>query len=130
MSPFAWLASARVGTDWSVALFFGYVAAAALNGTLRVHLLFTERHNAPAFKGERRRARPWLRGSDIVLGIVLMILAVVVARLGTALAIVLAAVGAGEIIVSVAVEPETEAAAFPERASGVRRRTPARKSSK
>jgi len=126
MTAFAWLANQSVRRDWTVLLFFACVAAAALNGTLRVHLLFTERHNVPAFRGELRRATPWLRGSDTVLGLVLMALAIAVAPAHTSLAILLAAVGAGVIIVSVAVEPATTDAAFPRRSSGVRRKTPSR----
>jgi hypothetical protein len=126
MTAFAWLANQSVRRDWTVLLLFACVAAAALNGTLRVHLLFTERHNVPAFRGELRRATPWLRGSDTVLGVVLMALAIAVAPAHTSLAILLAAVGAGSIIVSVAVEPATTDAAFPRRSSGVRRKTPSR----
>jgi predicted Ser/Thr protein kinase len=126
MTAFAWLGNQSARRDWTILLFFACVAAAALNGTLRVHLLFTERHNAPAFRGELRRATPWLRGSDTVLGLVLMALAMAVAPDYTSLAILLAAVGAGSIIVSVAVEPATTDAAFPRRSSGVRRKTPSR----
>ena len=126
MTAFAWLANQSARRDWTVLLFFACVAAAALNGTLRVHLLFTERHNVPAFRGELRRATPWLRGSDTVLGLVLMALAIAVAPAHTSLAILLAAVGAGSIIISVAVEPATTDAAFPRRSSGVRRKTPSR----
>jgi hypothetical protein len=126
MTAFAWLGNQSARRDWTILLFFACVAAAALNGTLRVHLLFTERHNVPAFRGELRRATPWLRGSDTVLGLVLMALAIAVAPVYTSLAILLAAVGAGSIIVSVAVEPATTDAAFPRRSSGVRRKTPSR----
>jgi predicted Ser/Thr protein kinase len=124
MTAVAWLANQWVRRDWSILPFVACVAAAALNGTLRVHLLFTERHNVPAFRGELRRATPWLRGSDTVLGLVLIALAIAVAPVRTSIAVLLAAVGAGSIIVSVAVEPATTDAAFPRRPSGVRGRTP------
>jgi len=124
MTAVAWLANQWVRRDWSILPFVACVAAAALNGTLRVHLLFTERHNVPAFRGELWRATPWLRGSDTVLGLVLIALAIAVAPVRTSIAILLAAVGAGSIIVSVAVEPATTDAAFPRRPSGVRGRTP------
>jgi len=107
----AWLAHQSASRDWTVVLFFAGVAAAALNGTLRVHLLFTERHNAPAFRAELRRATPWLRASDTALGLVLMALAIAVAGVHSSVAILLAAVGAASII---AVEPATTDAAFPE----------------
>ncbi len=109
----AGIANEWVARDWSNALFFGCVAAAALNGTLRVHLLFTERHNPAAFKGELRRARPWLRGSDLIIGLVLLGLAVPVAAIHISVAIALAAVGSGAIVASIAVEPATTDAAFP-----------------
>ncbi len=124
MSPFAWLVTKQVGRDWTVAVFFAYVAAGALNGTLRVHLRFTARHNLAAFRGELRRAAPWMRASDVLAGIALAVLALPVARSNTPLAVALAAVGAGAIIVSLAIEPATTDAAFPKRQSGVRRRTP------
>ncbi len=124
----AWVASRWLNRDWTTALFFACVAAAALNGTLRVHLLFTERHNKPAFRGELRRAGLWLRGSDILFGVGLLALAVPAARDYTAMAIVLAAVAAGSVIASIAVEPATTDAAFPRRASGIRRRTAAERS--
>jgi hypothetical protein len=127
MSAFAWLATVRVRNDWTEVLFFVYVGAAALNGTLRVHLIFTERHNMQAFRGELRRSRPWLHTSDILIGAALGAMAVAVARAATPLAIVLAAVGAGSIIASLAVEPATTEAAFPRRQSGVRRATGPRK---
>jgi predicted Ser/Thr protein kinase len=120
----AGLANGWVHRDWSTALFFGCVAAAALNGTLRVHLLFTERHNRPAFRGELWRARPWLRGSDTLIGLLLLVLAIPVTPIHISIAILLAAVGAGSIIASIAVEPATTDAAFPPPAAGVRRRTP------
>jgi len=126
MSAFAWLATGRVKSDWTQVLFFVYVGAAALNGTLRVHLLFTQRHNVQAFRGELRRARPWLRGSDILIGAGLAALGLVVGRAATPLAIALASVGAGSIIASLAAEPATTDAAFPRRQSGVRRATPRR----
>ncbi len=121
ISVLAGLANEWIGRPWSLAVFFGCVAAAALNGTLRVHLLFTERHNLPAFRGELRRAAPWLRGSDVAFGLGLLALAVASAHLRTWAAIVLAAVAAGTVIVSVAVEPATTDAAFPRRSSGTRR---------
>jgi predicted Ser/Thr protein kinase len=122
----AWFATERATADWTRAAFFAAVGAAALNGTLRVHLLFTERHNRPAFRGEMRRASLWLRLSDVVFGCVLLTLAVPSARAHIAMAIVLAACGAGSIIVSVAVEPATTHAAFRTRSSGVRRKPSAR----
>ncbi len=124
MTGVAGLASHRIHREWSMALFFGCVAAAALNGTLRVHLLFTERHNRLAFRGELRRATAWLRGSDILFGIGLLALAIPVARLDMPTAILLAAVSAGSVIASIAVEPATTDAAFPRRQSGVRRKAP------
>ncbi len=128
MSPLAWLAVARLRSDWTHALFFVYVAAAALNGTLRVHLLFTQRHNLQAFRGELRRATPWLHASDLLVGAAFVVLGLTIARVDTALAVGLAAVGAGSVIVSLAIEPATREAAFPRRPSGVRRRTPSPKS--
>ncbi len=102
----------------------GRRAGAALNGTLRVHLLFTERHNLAAFRGELRRAAPWLRASDVAIALALLGLAALVAAIHLWMAILLAAVGAGSIIVSVAVEPATTDAAFPAPRAGGRRRTP------
>jgi predicted Ser/Thr protein kinase len=124
MSVAAWMASESAGREWARVVFFAGIGAAALNGTLRVHLLFTERHNRAAFRGELKRAAPWLRLSDGLFGLVLCGLALMLARPHISLAVPLAAIGAAIIIVSVAVEPATTDAAFPRRSSGVRKKTP------
>jgi len=114
MTATAWWACRRIESDWTIAGFLVAVFAASLNGTLRVHMLFTERHNRPAFRSELRRSTPWLRGSDTVFGLVLLVLAGFLARPATPWSVVLGAVGAGVIIVSIAVEPATAQAAFEE----------------
>jgi hypothetical protein len=124
MCVVAWLGSEWATVEWARTVFFAGIGAAALNGTLRVHLLFTERHNRPAFRAELRRATPWLRLSDALFGVVLLGLALALARPRISLAVVLAAVGAAVIIVSVAVEPATTDAAFPRRSSGIRKKPP------
>jgi len=126
MTGAAWWACRRIRTDWTIAAFFVAVFAAALNGTLRVHVLFTERHNPPAFRSELERSAPWLHLSDGVFGLVLLVLAGLLARPALGWSVFLGAIGAGIIIVSIAVEPATTQAGFPKPPSGVRRRPPAK----
>jgi serine/threonine protein kinase len=124
MTLAAWLASHGIKADWIPPAILIAVLSAALNGTLRVHMLFTERHNPQAFRSELRRSSPWLRVSDVVFGLVLLVIAGLLAKPLGPWSVFLGAVGAGIITVSIAVEPATIHAAFPKRPTGVRRGTP------
>ena len=49
---------------WSLLLFFGILSCAALNGTLRTHLLFTARFNRKEMNQQMKRSASWIRRSD------------------------------------------------------------------
>jgi hypothetical protein len=103
------------------------IVGVVLNGTLRVHMLFTAAFNTAAFNAEFKRSGPWIQRSDCFIGAVLIIAAASVAVPSTALAGLLAGVGIGVIIVSLMIEPATTRAAFPKRLSASGRRTPVRR---
>jgi len=89
------------------------VLAAAFNGTLRAHWLFTARFNWPAVGSELRRAGPWVRGSDLVIGAVLLASAIGLLATHMAAGATLAAFGVGVAAASLIIEPATTRAAFP-----------------
>ena len=97
--------------NWSLLLLM--IVAAAFNGTLRAHWLFTAHFNPAEISTELRRAGSWVRASD--LGISLVLVATAIGLLGTHMAagVTLAAFGVGVAAVSMVVEPATTRAAFP-----------------
>jgi hypothetical protein len=119
-----WRMSDWVGAHWALAVPFAFVACAAANGTLRTHLLFTDRFNRAAMGLQLRRAVPLIRRTDWCLSALLVTAALPIARAHLAVAAILAAVGIGSLVVSLMVEPATTQAAFGRRASGTRKRTP------
>ena len=108
-----WLARDYAGGRLALVPLIAAIVAMVFNGTLRVHLLFTATFNAPALPQELRRASPWVRRSDCAVGAMLVLGALPVAAVHTALAVVLIAVGIGVTVVSVMIEPATRRAAFP-----------------
>lgn len=99
--------------DWTLALFLAYITTVAVNGTLRVHLLFTSAFNVPEMRGQLRRTLPIVRGTDLLVAVMLLIPAAAMLRPDTVLSATLAAFGVGWAVVSLIVEPATRAAAFP-----------------
>jgi predicted Ser/Thr protein kinase len=122
-----WHARQTVGGTLAIIPFVLLVVGVVLNGTLRVHMLFTAAFNVTAFPAELKRAGPWIQRSDCLIGAVLIVSAISVAVSHTSLASVLAGFGIGLIIVSLMIEPATTRAAFPRRLSGGGRRTPLRR---
>jgi serine/threonine protein kinase len=107
-----WRAHKFDGQDWTLAIFLAYITAVAINGTLRVHLLFTSAFNASDMREQLRRAVPLVRGTDLVVALLLLVPAATVVRANTFLSATLAAFGVGWAVVSLIVEPATRAAAF------------------
>ncbi len=122
----AWLAREITGGTLGVIPFVILVIVAVLNGTLRVHMLFTAAFNQTAFAAEYRHGGPWIQRSDCLIGAVLIVTAVPIVASHTPLASVLAGFGIGVAIISLMIEPATTRAAFPKRLSVGARRTPGR----
>ncbi len=98
--------------DWTLALFLAFVATVAVNGTLRVHLLFTSAFNPSDMREQLRRTLPMVRGTDVLIAVMLLIPAAAVLRPATVLSATLAAFGVGWAVASLIIEPATRAAAF------------------
>jgi hypothetical protein len=109
-----WLVYSWARTDWTLAAFLATIATAAVNGTLRMHLLFTSAFNAADMPGQLRRTQPLVRGTDLVLSVLLLLSAAPVAHPHVSIAATLAAFGVGWLATSLVVEPATRKAAFPD----------------
>jgi hypothetical protein len=107
-----WLVHATVRVDWTLAVLLAYITTVAVNGTLRVHLLFTSAYNVPDMREQLRRSVPLVRATDLAIALVLLMSAVPAVRPETFLSSTLAAFGVGWAVVSLIVEPATRAAAF------------------
>jgi serine/threonine protein kinase len=98
--------------DWTLALFLAYITTVALNGTLRVHLLFTSAFNVSEMRQQLRRAMPIVRGTDLLVALLLLLASATLVRSAVFLSATLAAFSVGWAVVSLIVEPATHAAAF------------------
>jgi hypothetical protein len=99
-------------TDWTVGALLATVVAAVLNGTIRVHLLFTEAFNRNALAAQLERSRWVLQASSLLFAGALLAAAVIGARRHTVAAALMAAVAIGWAVTSLLVEPSTRRAAF------------------
>ena len=59
-----WKVKEWTSDPWSLLLFFGILSCAAVNGTLRAHLLFTARFNRKEMNRQMQRIFPWIRRCD------------------------------------------------------------------
>ena len=107
-----WLVHRPSGRTGRSALLLAYITTVAINGTLRVHLLFTSAFNESDMPEQLRRATPLVRGTDLVVALLLLTAAAAVLRPETFLSSTLAAFGVGWAVVSLMVEPATRKAAF------------------
>lgn len=107
-----WQVKRRGGDAWTLGLLLAMISAAAFNGTLRTHLLFTARFNRPAMAAELRRSRRWVMASDLIVSAVLLATAATIARGWTDLAVTLAAFGIGVAAATFIIEPATTRAVF------------------
>ncbi len=101
-------------TDWTLAALLATIVTAVLNGTVRVHLLFTQALNRPAIAEQLERSRWTLQASSLAFAASLGFASLVGARRHTVAAGLLAAVAIGWAVVSLLVEPSTRRAAFRE----------------
>ena len=97
---------------WTLLVFFGVFGCAAVNGTLRTHLLFTARFNSTFILSELDRAAPWLRRIDGLFAALLLLGAFAVAFDHQLLAAFLAGIAMGYVVVFLIVEPATTRARF------------------
>lgn len=97
---------------WTLLVFFGVFGCAAVNGTLRTHLLFTARFNATFIHSELGRAAPWLRRIDGLFAALLLLGAFALAFDHQLLAGFLAGIAMGYVVVFLIVEPATTRARF------------------
>ncbi len=97
---------------WTLLVFFGVFGCAAVNGTLRTHLLFTARFNSTFIHSELGRAAPWLRRIDGLFAALLLLGAFAVAFDHQLLAAFLAGIAMGYLVVFLIVEPATTRARF------------------
>ncbi len=105
--------------NWSLPLFFGILICAAVNGTMRTHLLFIVRFQRREIKRQIKWSAPWIRRCDWGFVALLLASAFVVAANHHAIAGLLGGVAIGYLVVSLVVEPATTKAAFsPRRRSG------------
>ena len=101
-------------TDWTVAALLAAIVAAVLNGTVRVHLLFTQAFNRSALAAQIERSRWTLQASSLAFAAALLFAALIGARRHTVAAGIMTAVAIGWAVVSLLVEPSTRRAAFRE----------------
>ncbi len=118
MTCFVWLARKSMPGPVILGLFVALVVAAALNGTLRAHLLFTYRYNRRATGTEMRNTAAWRYWSDWGVAGLLLAAAVFASGSHVAVAAMFAAVAVGCVVGFLVIEPATTRAAFPRRGSG------------
>jgi eukaryotic-like serine/threonine-protein kinase len=107
-----WRMHATIHQDWSLSIFLAYIITGAVNGTLRTHLLVTTMFNMQDMDEQLRRATPLIRGTDMIVALLLLTAAAAVARVYLLLPSVLTAFGVGWAVTSLIVEPATRKAAF------------------
>jgi predicted Ser/Thr protein kinase len=108
------LVHATAGSDWTLALLLAVIATAAVNGTLRAHLLFTWAFGRGRLAAQLARTEPWLRQSDRLFAALLLLSAIPTARTHLVRSAILAAVAFGWTVTSMVIEPATRRAAFPD----------------
>jgi len=102
------------GTDATLAVLLATIVTAVLNGTIRVHLLFTSAFNRSALAAQLERTRSTLQASSLAFAASLFAASLAGARRYTVAAGIMAAVAIGWAVVSLLVEPSTRRAAFRE----------------
>lgn len=95
-------------------LFYGVLASAIGNGTLRVHLLFTSRFNAAALRSEMKRVRRWTTRIDWCFTALLVAAAAAILPELQLISGVLAAIVVVYLVVFLVIEPATTRAVFPD----------------
>ncbi|MBP1637111.1 MAG: stkP 2 [Acidobacteria bacterium] len=104
-------------SDWTLGALLAAVVTAVLNGSVRVHLLFTGAFNRSALPAQIERSRWILQASSLLFAGALLAAALIGARRHTVAAGILAAVAIGWAVTSLLAEPSTRRAAFDDPAS-------------
>jgi serine/threonine protein kinase len=107
-----WQVKEWISGVWTLLVFFGVFGCAAVNGTLRTHLLFTAQFNATFIHSELDRTAPWLRRIDGLFTALLLLGAFALAFDHQFLAAFLAGIAMGYVVVFLIVEPATTRARF------------------
>jgi hypothetical protein len=107
-----WIAKMWTGADWMLAIFFGVVACAAINGALRIHLLFTYAFHQEDIRSQLGREGPWIRRWDWVFAGLIIAATVPVASTHTVTAVVFTVVALAFMVTVRFVEPTTTRKAF------------------
>lgn len=98
--------------------FIGGLAVASVIVTLRLHLIFTSRHNRAAILRELTRVTPWVRGADWSFSLVLAIAALDIAGERRLVAALMLGLAAAYAMVFLFAEPATRAAVFGDDSNG------------
>ena len=113
----SWWLAAWVGQPLRYTLFAAVLALSVADGTMRVHLLFVERHTPAAMIRQLARTRLWLMRLDLVIAFIVTVAASRVVGEHQAAGTFLLAVSVGMAVAAWVIEPATTEAAFPEAAS-------------
>ena len=108
-----WLAS-WVGQPLRYTLFAVLLGLAVADGTVRVHLLFVERHTPEAIVRQLARTRLWLTRLDLAVALIVTLAASRVVGEHQAAGTAMLAVSVGMAVAAWVIEPATTEAAFPE----------------
>ncbi len=108
----AWQIKDWIETPVTVSIFVAIGAAATIGGVFRGHLLFTERMNRPHLVRERRRAARVTVLVDLLFAALLLVDAVIVARVRALPAVFTVSLAVGIALATLVLEPATTRAAF------------------
>jgi serine/threonine protein kinase len=109
----SWWVAAWVGGPLRYTLFALVLALTVADGTMRVHLLFAERHTPATIAPQLARARHWLLRLDVMVALIVALSASQVLEHHQAVGATLLAVSAAMAVTAWTVEPTTTDAAFP-----------------
>jgi len=109
----SWWVAAWVGGPLRYTLFATVLALTVADGTMRVHLLFAERHTPAAVAAQLARTRDWLLRLDVMVALIVALSASQVLADHHVVGAALLAVSAAMAVTAWVVEPTTTDAAFP-----------------
>jgi len=109
----SWWVAAWVGGRLRYTLFAAVLALTVADGTMRVHLLFAERHTPAAVAAQLARTRDWLLRLDVMVALIVAVSASQVLANHHVVGAALLAVSAAMAVTAWVVEPTTTDAAFP-----------------
>ncbi len=110
----SWWVARWVGGPFRYTLFAAVLALTVADGTMRVHLLFVERHTPAFIAAQLARTRPWLLRLDVLVALIVALSASQVLADHQAVGAALLAVSAAMAVTAWAIEPTTTDMAFPQ----------------